>query len=113
MARDLPAASGLHFGVSAEVLQGQRTRRGHLGCYHRLPGSIGRQAIDPGPQRLNWENWMKVFISSVISGMEEYREAAAKAARILKHEVLRSEDFGASPATPQRVCLAGVRAAGS
>ena len=54
---------------------------------------------------------MKVFISSVVSGMEEYRDAAAKAARTLKHEVLRSEDFGATPTTPQRVCLAGVRAA--
>jgi hypothetical protein len=54
---------------------------------------------------------MKVFISSVVKGMEEYREAAAKAARILKHEVLRSEDFGAAPGTPQQVCLAGVRAA--
>jgi hypothetical protein len=54
---------------------------------------------------------MKVFISSVVSGMEEYRDAAAKAARTLKHEVLRSEDFGASPTTPQRVCLAGVREA--
>lgn len=54
---------------------------------------------------------MKVFISSVVSGMEPYRDAAAKAARMLKHEVLRSEDFGASPGTPQRVCLAAVRAA--
>jgi hypothetical protein len=54
---------------------------------------------------------MKVFISSVVSGMEEYRDAAARAARTLKHEVLRSEDFGASPTTPQRVCLAGVREA--
>jgi hypothetical protein len=54
---------------------------------------------------------VKVFISSVVSGMEEYRDAAAKAARTLKHDVLRSEDFGASPTTPQRVCLAGVRAA--
>jgi hypothetical protein len=54
---------------------------------------------------------VKVFISSVVAGMEAYRDAAAKAARTLKHEVLRSEDFGASPSTPQRVCLAGVREA--
>jgi hypothetical protein len=51
------------------------------------------------------------FISSVVSGMEAYRDAAARAARMLRHEVIRSEDFGASPSTPQRVCLAGVRAA--
>src|SRR2546423_4923474 len=54
---------------------------------------------------------MKVFISSVISGFEAYREAAAHAARILGHEVVRAEDFGASPDSPQRACLAAVRAA--
>lgn len=32
---------------------------------------------------------MKVFISSVISGMEAYREAAAQAVRALGHEVVR------------------------
>ena len=54
---------------------------------------------------------MKVFVSSVVKGMEADRDAAARAARALKHEVLRSEDFGASPSTPQQVCLGGVRAA--
>jgi hypothetical protein len=54
---------------------------------------------------------VKVFISSVVQGLEEYREAAAKAARTLKHQVLRSEDFGAMPTTPQRACLAAVREA--
>lgn len=52
---------------------------------------------------------MKVFISSVIEGMEPYREAAARGAQTLGHEVLRAEDYGASPDTPQRTCLAGVR----
>ena len=52
---------------------------------------------------------MKVFISSVIGGFEQYRDAASRAARTLRHEVRRSEDFGASPASPQQTCLAGVR----
>jgi len=52
---------------------------------------------------------MQVFISSVISGMEPYRDAAAKAVRTLGHEALMAEDYGASPDTPQRACLAGVR----
>ena len=54
---------------------------------------------------------MKVFISSVISGMEAYREAAAQAVRALGHEVVRAEDFGAQPESPQVACLAGVRQA--
>jgi Domain of unknown function (DUF4062) len=52
---------------------------------------------------------MKVFISSVIRGLETYREAASRAARALRHEVKRAEDFSASAATPQQACLAGVR----
>lgn len=52
---------------------------------------------------------MQVFISSVISGMEPYRNAAARAVRTLGHEPRMAEDYGASPDTPQRACLAGVR----
>ena len=52
---------------------------------------------------------MKVFISSVIRGLEAYRDAASSAARALRHEVKRAEDFAASAATPQQACLAGVR----
>lgn len=52
---------------------------------------------------------MKVFISSVITGLKPHREAVAAAARALGHTVIRAEDFGASPETPQRACLAGVR----
>ncbi|MCL4686154.1 DUF4062 domain-containing protein [Myxococcota bacterium] len=54
---------------------------------------------------------MKVFISSVIAGLEPHRDAAAAAARSLGHTVIRAEDFAASPETPQRACLAGVREA--
>ncbi len=50
---------------------------------------------------------MKVFVSSVIRGFEPFREAAVRAAQTLGHEVIRAEDFGASPDSPQQVCLAG------
>lgn len=53
---------------------------------------------------------MDIFISSVITGFERYREAATKAIESLGHKVVRAEDFGASPDTPQQVCLAGIRA---
>lgn len=52
---------------------------------------------------------MKVFISSVISGMEEERAAARQAAETLGHTVTAAEDFRASPQTPQQVCLGAVR----
>lgn len=52
---------------------------------------------------------MKIFISSVIRGLETCRDAAARGASTLRHEVKRAEDFGASRDSPQRVCLAGVR----
>ncbi len=54
---------------------------------------------------------MKVFISSVISGLEEHRAAAREAAESLGHTVIAAEDFRASPGSPQQVCLSGVRAA--
>jgi hypothetical protein len=54
---------------------------------------------------------VKVFISSVIVGMEEYRAAAREAAESLGITVIAAEDFGASPSSPQQVCLAGVREA--
>ena len=53
---------------------------------------------------------MKVFVSSVIRGFEPFREAAVEALRVLGHEPVRAEDFGASPDSPQQACLAGVRA---
>jgi hypothetical protein len=53
---------------------------------------------------------MRVFVSSVIGGMEEFRESAATAATTLRHEVKKAEDFGATSDTPQQTCLAGVRA---
>ncbi|MEI9936670.1 MAG: DUF4062 domain-containing protein [Pseudomonadota bacterium] len=52
---------------------------------------------------------MKVFISSLISGMEEYREAAAKAISSLGHEPVTAEQFVAGAASPRVACLSGVR----
>jgi hypothetical protein len=52
---------------------------------------------------------VKVFVSSVVGGMEGYRDAAVRAARALGHEVRRSEDFPALDASPEQACLAGVR----
>lgn len=52
---------------------------------------------------------MKVFISSVIVGLEDHRAAAREAAESLGYTVIAAEDFGASPDSPQQVCLAGVR----
>ena len=54
---------------------------------------------------------MRIFISSVIQGMEEFREATAAAIRTLGHEPVMAEDFGASSSSPQVVCLEGVRQA--
>ena len=45
---------------------------------------------------------MKVFISSVIGGLEEARDAAAAGIETLGSQPKRAEDFGASPDTPQR-----------
>lgn len=52
---------------------------------------------------------MKIFISSVISGMEAFRDTAADAIQVLNHSVVRAEDFGASHETPRVACLEGVR----
>ncbi len=49
----------------------------------------------------------KVFVSSVIVGMESFRGAAEEGARTLGYDVIRAEDFAASPRSPQEACLAG------
>ena len=51
---------------------------------------------------------MKALISSWMANYQEQREAAARAAQALRYEVLRAEDFGARPDTPQQACLQGV-----
>lgn len=52
---------------------------------------------------------MKVFISSVIGGFEDRREAVQDAVESLGYKIIKAEDFPASPASPQIACLDGVR----
>lgn len=52
---------------------------------------------------------MKVFISSLISGMEVERAAVKRAVERLGHGPIMAEDFGARPSSPQVACLGGVR----
>ncbi|NII55821.1 DUF4062 domain-containing protein [Luteibacter sp. SG786] len=52
---------------------------------------------------------MKIFISSLIAGMEAYRAAAKSAIESLGFEAVMAEDFGAQPASPQVACLQGLR----
>lgn len=46
----------------------------------------------------------KVFISSVITDFEEYRKAARRAVEIMGDRPVMSEDFGARPYSPEKVC---------
>jgi hypothetical protein len=55
---------------------------------------------------------MKVFISSLITGMDALRSAAREAVLQLGHEPVMAEDFGAQPHSPQVTCLSGVRESG-
>jgi hypothetical protein len=52
---------------------------------------------------------MKIFVSSLITGMEPIRTAARAAVHALGHEPVMAEDFGALPHSPQVACLDGVR----
>ena len=52
---------------------------------------------------------MKAFVSSLIRGHEDLRDAAIGAVRALGGEVIRAEDFPAMASSPQVACLNGVR----
>ena len=54
---------------------------------------------------------MRVFVSSVIGGMEPHRAAVSDAVESLGYALTRSEDFGASTDTPRRACLQEARTA--
>lgn len=54
---------------------------------------------------------MKIFVSSVMNGFEDFREAAFAAIRSLDHEIVRAEDFPASTTSSRVACLQGVREA--
>lgn len=52
---------------------------------------------------------MKIFISSLITGMEPIRAAARAAVEQLGHQPVMAEDFIAGPRSPQVACLQGLR----
>jgi Domain of unknown function (DUF4062) len=52
---------------------------------------------------------VKIFISSLIDGMQPLRQAARAAVITLRHEPFMAEEFGAQPHSPEIACLAGVR----
>jgi hypothetical protein len=54
---------------------------------------------------------MKVFISSLISGMEAIRRSARNAVTALGYQPVMAEDFGARANSPQIACLDGLRQA--
>jgi hypothetical protein len=54
---------------------------------------------------------VKIFVSSVMQGFAEYREAAFSAIRSLDHEIIRAEDFPASTTSSKVACLQAVRQA--
>ena len=51
---------------------------------------------------------MKVFVSSVVSGFEQYRAAARKAITLLGHTPVMCEEFGARPYSSQHACMTEV-----
>lgn len=52
---------------------------------------------------------LKVFISSIVYGMKEFRDAAAEGILVLGHDPVRAESFGASPESPREACIKAVR----
>ena len=52
-----------------------------------------------------------MFVSSVIQGFEEFRNAAADGVGLLDHEEVIAEQFPALPNSPQSACLASLREA--
>lgn len=56
-----------------------------------------------------WGEPVKVFISSVIRGLEKERDAVERAARALDHTVVRSEQLGAQASSAQSACRREVR----
>src|SRR5688500_8672162 len=54
---------------------------------------------------------MRVFVSSLISGMEPLRRAARDAVAALGHQPVMAEDFGARVSSAQVACLDGIRQA--
>lgn len=74
----------------------------------RRSGADRRLTSSPGAEA---EDALRIFLSSVVGGLEAHRDAAGEAARNLGHEVVRSEDFPAVADAPRRACLAAARGA--
>lgn len=54
---------------------------------------------------------MKIFVSSLIAGFEDFRSAAVSAVTSLGHDAITAETFGAGTMSPRLACLGGVREA--
>jgi Domain of unknown function (DUF4062) len=54
---------------------------------------------------------VKIFISSLVTGMEQIRRAARAAVLALGHQPIMAEDFGARTSSPQVACLDELRQA--
>jgi hypothetical protein len=52
---------------------------------------------------------MKIFISSLITGLESLRAATQDAIESLGHEAIMAEDFSAMPTSPLKACLSAIR----
>lgn len=52
---------------------------------------------------------MRIFVSSLITGLEAERAAARRAIERLGHQAAMAEDFGARPTSPQVACLSELR----
>lgn len=98
----------LRFGARMDLAFGGPGSR-HLAGRGPEKGGSPHRGSGAGRAPEGAETNVKVFISSVIAGFEEHRTAAREAAENLGHTVIVAEDFGASPSSPQQVCLAGVR----
>ena len=51
---------------------------------------------------------MKIFVSSVVRGLEEEREGVTHLLRATEHQVVRFEDFPATDASPRVACLRAI-----
>jgi Domain of unknown function (DUF4062) len=66
-----------------------------------------------GAKGAAYHDAMKIFVSSIIAGMEALRAAAKEAIDLLGHEAIMAEDLGAQPHSPQVACLSGLRQSGA
>jgi len=98
-------------------LKGPSVERGwaqlhRAGRRHDEPaGRMAALLAEHGRQQDREYSNVKVFLSSVIGGLESYRDAAADAITSLGCEVIRAEDLSAGASSAQEACLAGVRTA--